>query len=300
MARAKKEPTLRSRVETITPEMASEWLDRTTKRSAEFRNRPVSQSVVNGYIEDIKNGNWEVNGESIKLSGDGLVVDGQHRLYAIWESGQEVRTLVVRGVRPESFATIDRGYKRTVGNILAMSGEMYANNLAAALNYVNRYFETDLVGSRVRSLSSAAALKAIKKHPMIRESVAVREWVRGVCPASVAIAAHYILGQQHPQLADRFFEKLGAGVNLDRDEPVRWLREKLLKRKVNRISRLSPLEMFALIFKTWKLEREGKKLDSSRTLYWRWQDSAEKKGEDFPYLAGHGPKKTRSRKKKSA
>lgn len=68
---------VRGEVETITPELAADLLSRNMK------NRPVSQQRVRKYMAAMVAGKWLLNGEAIKISIDGRLIDGQHRLKAI-------------------------------------------------------------------------------------------------------------------------------------------------------------------------------------------------------------------------
>lgn len=60
-------------------------------------NRPISRSQVEMELRDIQNGRWIFNGETIKVDGNGCLLDGQHRLMAIKEAGypSDIKLLVV-------------------------------------------------------------------------------------------------------------------------------------------------------------------------------------------------------------
>ena len=61
----------------ITPEMAREYLEKNS------HNRRLSERSVRNLATAIKNGEWQVNGEAIKVDKEGNLLDGQHRLSAI-------------------------------------------------------------------------------------------------------------------------------------------------------------------------------------------------------------------------
>lgn len=46
-------------------------------------NRPIDKGTVERYVQDILNGNWKLNGESIVRGCTGQVMSGQHRLIAM-------------------------------------------------------------------------------------------------------------------------------------------------------------------------------------------------------------------------
>jgi len=79
----------------LTPEKAMEMLDRNKN------NRPLSDSHVQRIAGQIRAGKWIFNGDTIKISDDGEVVDGQHRLWACIESKKPIETVIVYGVPRE-------------------------------------------------------------------------------------------------------------------------------------------------------------------------------------------------------
>jgi len=82
--------------EKITPDMAQEYLKFNTENY-----RSLSKDRVISYASDMKNGRWQFNGESIKFSENGQLIDGQHRLQAIIRAGVPVDMLVIRGVKDD-------------------------------------------------------------------------------------------------------------------------------------------------------------------------------------------------------
>ncbi|KAF7277615.1 hypothetical protein GWI33_002970, partial [Rhynchophorus ferrugineus] len=88
----KTKPQIAAQVETITPDLARQYLAFNT------HNRNVRSYRVKGYAADMRDGRWTLNGEAIKFSADGTLLDGQHRLQAVIEADVAVQMLVVRGV----------------------------------------------------------------------------------------------------------------------------------------------------------------------------------------------------------
>src|SRR5882724_10236142 len=86
---------------TITPRDATEWL-RCNKN-----NGPLRKRHGEFLARFITSGNWQVNGKAIVIADDAQVLDGQHRLFAIIDAGKPIQSLVVYGINPEAFSTID-------------------------------------------------------------------------------------------------------------------------------------------------------------------------------------------------
>ena len=108
-----------TKVMTITPDMAREWLELNMKN-----NRPVLKATVHSYARQMRNGTWSLTHQGIAFDEDGKLVDGQHRLSAIIEANIPVQMNVTRGVerKPGEIFTIDMGRKRTYQNAVSMGG----------------------------------------------------------------------------------------------------------------------------------------------------------------------------------
>lgn len=113
------------------------------------RNRPLNESVASDMARDIVAGDFDDNGETIKLATeemeDGttreLLLDGQTRLRAIqiaaeYDPTVKVTSLVVRGLEPKVALTIDAGRPRTYNHHLAMQGKSGSRNTAAIIRRV--------------------------------------------------------------------------------------------------------------------------------------------------------------------
>src|SRR5690242_8106902 len=106
----------------ITPKLATEILDKHEKlvqsRGLETLNRTINDSLVQKYATDMRNGKWELNGETIKIAETGRVLDGQHRLWAASNHEVSFESLIVSGLDEESFYTIDIGRSRKPSDFL--------------------------------------------------------------------------------------------------------------------------------------------------------------------------------------
>jgi len=118
---------------TITPEMAEEMLKKN------IGNRKINQANVNRIAADMATGNYRLNGETIKVSSNGEILDGQHRLLAAVKSGMTFRTYIVYNVERESIGTIDMGKGRSVADSLNVMGCNIKQGIIPAMNfYFNR------------------------------------------------------------------------------------------------------------------------------------------------------------------
>lgn len=115
-----------SQVMNITPEQAEKFLMRNTS------NRSINWARVNAYANDMKSGQWKLNGEAIVFSENGSLRNGQHRLWAIVKSGVTVPIVVIDGV-DDNTILYDRGRTRSIVDTITIEG--YENK-----DLVNSYF----------------------------------------------------------------------------------------------------------------------------------------------------------------
>ena len=92
--------------EYISPEIAENLLETNTC------NRKLSKGTVEAYANDIINNNWDEKvGTAISIDENGVLRDGQHRLFAIVQAGKGIHTWVCRNVSNDGI--YDNNRKRT-------------------------------------------------------------------------------------------------------------------------------------------------------------------------------------------
>lgn len=109
--------------------------------------RKLSKKQVAHFAHHIKNRTFEVTHQGIALDENGKLVDGQHRLTAIVNTGVEVQMLVTRGIPLKAVMVVDRGMKRDSAAVLGCDKRIaIVINLAAriAADYPNQPLESDL------------------------------------------------------------------------------------------------------------------------------------------------------------
>ncbi|MFD7663535.1 hypothetical protein [Streptomyces sp. NPDC059788] len=209
---------------TITPALAKGLL--TQNR----RNRHIRENTVNDYVRDIQNNSWPLNGETIKLSISGDVLDGQHRLLAIEKAGTPVETFIVIGLPPETQATMDTGMRRTVADALALSGEANAATVASILRRVWAWEQGDRKFTRRNSPTTTESQMLLGAHPEIRRSAEIANRTRAAfphIPQSALGTAHFLFNAIDPGEAAWFFQRLGDGAELPSGHPILALRNRV-------------------------------------------------------------------------
>jgi hypothetical protein len=105
----------------VTPDTASLWM-----RKNHPQNRGITRARVNRYSKDMTAGLWLYSGEPVQFDENGLLINGQHRLLAIIESGVTVDLLVVRGLPAKTIGVLDTGKPRNEADLLRMAGHTEA------------------------------------------------------------------------------------------------------------------------------------------------------------------------------
>jgi hypothetical protein len=219
---------------TITPEIAQILIEEGTNSL----NRPVSDSTVDEYGEQMKKGKWRLNGEAIIISKDGLLLDGQHRLWASFKTKKSFKTMVTRGVDKETFATIDTGKKRTGSDALIIHGKItglplkYTTNLSAAATICIEISRGTLLkrSSRAAKITRQDIIDFVEKNRelsvWIDRSRTKKTWATGYSAGVAAIC--FIASKNGFEMkAMDFMHKFMTGENLDGRSPVMALRNRL-------------------------------------------------------------------------
>lgn len=255
----------------VSPELATEILAQNPD------NRAVVVSHVRRLSGAMARGEWEMNGETIIISEDGLLNDGQHRLMACVESGTTFRTIITFGVSRISRESVDQGTKRSAGGVLQMAGIPSGNLVATSIKFILNYEE----GVHLNTPRTTKEIQAaLERHPNIAASQTkgrnVNKSFRGSAGGWVGL--HYLMSQQNAKKADEFFEILATGVGVTtKTNPVGLLRSRLIDDK-NGKAKLPWTEIAALAIKAWNAFKANRPM---ATLRW---SSEGKNTEAFPRI----------------
>ncbi len=237
---------LEVKVETIDEAKALEYLTHSDG------NRPFHHQYTSILAQKQERGEWQTNGDSIRFDSDGILRDGQHRLKMVIQTGVPIEVVVVRGIDPNAFITIDTGKKRNLADVLAIQGESNPQNLAGSLYWIRRYLIGNMFSSGVTHEQHIAILT---RHPDIRESVAFCSSLSKPAgypgQATIATACHYLFSQVDPHRAAELISGYvtGLGLNGLRD-PVYRLREQIIGYKNSKL-KPTPQQIFGIFCFTW-------------------------------------------------
>lgn len=245
----------------ITPYEAEQFLLRNGPDAeiGESRNRNISKATVARYARDMLAGDWFLNGQTIKVSVRGRLLDGQHRLQACVKAGVPFHAIVVHGVEEDAFATFDLTKKTTYTSVLARRGVPSAKIVDGVVRIVWQWLERGLSGVDLPTLAELE--RTFEAHRGIQDSV---EAVRSpgilslASPAAVA-AMHYICSLMDPTVTEHFFQRLGVDQPLYPGDAAYALRRRFQRDKQEaKRGQISERSRLILTGKAWLAFYESK------------------------------------------
>jgi hypothetical protein len=247
-------PALHAEVLTITPEMAEQFLAKNT------HNRNPKSSNLKKVVRALSNGEWKLNGEAIKIATSGAILDGQHRLLAIVQTGIPMTTLVIRGLESDTQETMDGGSPRTAADALKLRGEANFTTLAAVAKKICTYNAAGLRAATGTSftITTAEILAAADSTPGIRDTARYANNIAagtGMTASIVGLLFH-IFSAIDADDATFFFDRFHDGEMLAKGNPIYELRRTLENVKSVRGEK-SQTFIAAVTIKAWNKFREG-------------------------------------------
>jgi hypothetical protein len=242
----------------ITPEYAKSLLRMNTS------NRKVNKNFVERYAKDISDGRWcEDTGETIKIANDGTILDGQHRLIAVVQSGVPVYFHVVTGLDKKIMSFIDTGKARNASDVFSLNRIPNHNSIPSMITM----YESMNMGAKYahantkKYLTNDVLLTKYRERPEYWQEVArnVGVWYTSfakILPPSILGGMYVYLSDIDEESSFEFFSQLSSGMNVNNDT-IHLLRNKLMKDKIS-IKKIPILIKVALIIKTWNYYRIGK------------------------------------------
>lgn len=254
--------------ELITPELAAQYL------TMNSHNRVLRQPKVNTIAAAITRGEWEHTGQAVQFDTNGVLLDGQHRLWAIVQSGVAVNTEVTRGIAPRAFRVIDTHTTRSAGQVLSMRGVPDANRVAAGLRFLAVYdhwlslratgnYRTTLVSAYATvKLTNAEMEGALDKHPGIsawlRESRMIGSRIACLSESGSLDAALYLMEQEKDaSYVSEFADGVATGVGLLEGDPRVALRNRTAPNPLGKGNNAHSVAGFMLLGKAWRLWLAG-------------------------------------------
>ena len=212
-----------TRIETVTPELAAEWLTRNK------RNRVLGVRAVKALVDAIKAGEWRTTHQGIAFGSDGDLYDGQHRLTAVVEAGVAVPMLVTRGLDHAALDAIDTGHVRKAHDVLSIAdGTRIDHHKRAILIAASELVRSGTLNG-VRLRATVHILRsAMLEHGDDTDAVIAVSGITGRLKNAAVIAPLVITHRTLPSQTIEFAECFASGAEMAAGHPALALRNFVL------------------------------------------------------------------------
>lgn len=255
--------SMRMSLERIDPETARTWLE---EHDLHMQNRRLRDEHIQTLAKAIRRGEWSPErGEPIRFDTDGVLVDGQHRLWAVIEANRLIWNHVLRGVDRVPFRETPEPKKQfSLPDYLYMHGVRREANAAAVLRMI-WMFKTHGTFKRLKhhgDVPWSEALAVWEANPELEEMVRLTltaSYRPLVASASLLAAVYWIFREIDANDADDFMKRLGSGVAESDNDPIIVLRNRMIRMKDDMQGGIAQLNMVgAYIIKAWNAYRDGR------------------------------------------
>ena len=153
----------------VTPALADAWLSRCNSH-----NRKLVDAHVERLVREMKAGRWRLTHQGIAFSTNRVLLDGQHRLWAVFLSGVTVPMQVFFNEPAESLEVIDAVQARSNDQIITLAG---------GLGIVGRK-ELATLRAMITGLGSYTRMTAGEEAELLAQHREAIEFAHDVLPAA--------------------------------------------------------------------------------------------------------------------
>lgn len=151
-------------VKDITPELAAKYLEKN------HSNRPIRKAHVRMFVRMMLDGDFHLTHQGLAFSDEGVLLDGQHRLLAIIQSGETVSMTITEGLPASAYKDMDCGVGRSLSDRVLFDESHEKNSkisgvCLALLNMVT-------LGKGQKTLTRTHAAEAVQRvYEQYRDSI---------------------------------------------------------------------------------------------------------------------------------
>lgn len=241
----------------VSPEMAARWL------KANVCNRPIQSRNLQMIKDDMNNGRWFMAYDPVRFDQEGRLIDGQHRLTAIAETGLTFPMLVVFDLNHEVFQVLDTGRVRSGSDVLVIEGlgKQQARTLSTAATLAIRHEQTNNAWNTNLKVTNQDIVSYIRARPALTSSSEVIQMLARQAPPiskGVGCFLHFLFSAKDAALADDIMERLYSGTNLHQQDPVHVVREAICRSQMIGYPWPSQKRAFG-VARAWNWTRQGRK-----------------------------------------
>lgn len=232
------------------------------------RNRRIRTRSVRRFSSDMASDLWRFTPASVVLSTTPVLLDGQHRLVSVAESGATVWMILDLGWPDDVITALDHGNARSGADSLAVHGVESSRSTAAVISLVTAY-------ERIRSTDPMRLMgNVIKPSPAMIESIQANDpdgWAESArvgnrmykaldrsLSGSVWGAAHRIIADARGDAeANAYMDAIRDGRG-DPRSATRTIADWARRRPVSRTTTNDPREPLENIIRGYNAHAKGK------------------------------------------
>jgi hypothetical protein len=240
-------------------------------------NRPLNKNTVDWYSKQMKNGQWTISGQTISISDENTLIDGQHRLAAIVKSGKEIMFNVAYNVPYISFINYDSVRSRGMADVFAIEGISNYKSIAAIIskynNLINGSFSWMGFGLGMGSggsdkrykYTNADALDLYNRNRLLFQDIhnaseRCYSRIKLFTTSQVGAFMYYLIvdKKHNKEKVMSFFYQLFFNENVE-NKSIYNLREKLINGSIGQF-RMIPKLKYVYLVKCWNSYVSGKEI----------------------------------------
>lgn len=275
-------PGVEITLELITPQLAELYLSKLPTARSKIKQRSQSPKSIDRYSGDMASEQWVFIADVIRFNVDGELVDGQHRLMAIIQSGSSEFQIVARGIEREGFAVFDTGRARSFADALRSMGVANTALVSSVTRRVFHWRRGNYATANVPRVPNPLYLgvpaspgklmetfedlrpeiqRAVQRGSSLRQQFAPRT----AAPAVIAFM-YLLLSKYDLERCEAFFYELQSGPAQSGPEyPIHVLRDRLKKHLSASDPGLPDWVWVHFFNTTWNRWCEAKSMGSLRT-----------------------------------
>lgn len=229
--------------------------------SINTNNIPPVKSKISLYADLMLKGEWKYNGDSIRISSTGVLLDGQNRLKAAKKANLPLTCDLIFGLDDSVFGTIDQGRVRNRGHIL--SRELGSATSITEANMINtaisKIIKHDLGYSQNTANSAKFIVTSEMAYEYVINNICIIEQAsfvknkfgsRALLPQPTILYIYHICSRFDEKYAKAFLNKMVLGINLDQNETLYHANQILIKLK-SKSTKWTKGELENSIIKVW-------------------------------------------------
>jgi hypothetical protein len=225
-------------------------------------HRSASKGSIDRIVQDIRNGQFQYTGDSIKFDGEGYLLDGRNRLSAIVKTGATLDLMIATGINDKARYVIDTGKTYTLKNALEAEGVPRAQHVAMALTAVQAWERGDhtsepAVGATTINTSLTFLRENFRIHEVAAEAKRLQTKITAL--SGKQLAALVWAFDNADKDRTEFFAKIINGHDLTPTDSIFQLRQIFAANEQQRTH--SSRTLLALTIKAWNRYRSNQQMN---------------------------------------